>query len=77
MHYFVLEVQREDGGKPYPPEMIRSLLSGLNRVMKENAAPFFILDQGNLKFRELLLTLDSVTSSLIAKGLVSLSIVLQ
>ena len=43
MSYFVLEDQREDD-KPYPPGTIPSLLSGLNRVTKENVTPFFILD---------------------------------
>ncbi len=54
MQRFVLEVRREDG-KPYPPATIQGILSGLNRVLKENGAPFSILDKGNPKFRELLL----------------------
>ena len=68
VRYFVLEVQREDG-KPYPPGTIQNLLSGLFRVTKENGAPFSILDKGNPIFHELLLTLESVTSSLHQQGI--------
>ncbi len=66
--YFVLEARREVG-KPYPPGTIRSLLSGLNRVLKENRATFSILSKGDPRFREVLLTLDSVTSSLHRQGI--------
>ena len=56
----MLEVQNEDVNLG----MIRNLSSGLNRVMKKDAAPFSVLDKGNPKFHELLLALNSVTSSL-------------
>ena len=46
MRYFVLEVRSQDGNK-YPPRTIRSILSGLNRILKESKAPFSILDKTN------------------------------
>ena len=55
-------------GKKYPPTTTRSLLSGLNRILKELKAPFSILDKGNPAFRKLLLTLDTVTSDLHREG---------
>ena len=63
LRYFVLEARTQDC-KKYPPTTIRSLLSGLNRILEESKAPFSILDKGNPAFRELLLTLDTVTSDL-------------
>ena len=41
---FVLET-RNSSGQHYPPATIRSLLSGINRILKENKAPFSILDK--------------------------------
>lgn len=35
MQYFVLEVRREDGSQ-YPPSSNRSLLCGLNKILKDN-----------------------------------------
>ena len=67
LRYFVLEV-RSSTGEKYPPATIRSILSGLNRVMKDRKAPFSILDKSNPSFRELMLTLDSVTSELHRDG---------
>lgn len=68
MRYFVLEVHRGDG-EHYPPRTIRSLLSGLNCILRSNSATFSLLDKCNPAFRELLLTLDTVTSSLHSQGI--------
>ena len=68
MRCFVLEVRKEDG-EQHTPGMIRSLLCGLNRALKENGATFSILDKGNPAFRELHLTLDTVTSGLHRQGI--------
>jgi len=65
---FVFETRKADGTK-YTPGSIRSLLSGLNCVLKENKAPFSILDDGHPEFRELCKTLDSVSSSLHKYGI--------
>ncbi len=67
LRYFALEARNQSGQK-YPPATIRSILSGLNRIMKDGKAPFSILDKSNPQFRELLLTLDSVTSELYRDG---------
>ena len=40
-----------------------------NRILKENGATFSMLDKGNHLFCELLLTVDSVTSSLHSQGI--------
>jgi len=68
MRYFVLEVRRENG-EDYNPCSTCSLLSGLNHILKGNGAKFSILDKGDPGFRELLLTLDSVTSNLHRQGI--------
>ena len=68
MRYFVLEARKENG-EHYTPGTIRSLLCGLNRVLKQNGATFSMLDKGDPAFRELLLTLDTVTSSLHRQGI--------
>ena len=68
MRYFVLEARARDG-KKYPPTTIRSILSGLNRIYKESKAPFSIFDKANPAFRELHLTLDTVTSDLHREGI--------
>lgn len=44
LHYFALEVRREDGER-YNSGTIRGLLCGLNRVLKANRVPFSILDK--------------------------------
>ena len=67
MRRFVLEARKEDG-QAYNPATIRSLLSGLNRVMQENGTQFSILNKADPAFRELLLTLDSITSNLHQQG---------
>ena len=48
---------------------IRNLVSGLNRVLQSNKAPFSILDKGDLRFRDLTKTLDTVSSSLHKEGI--------
>ena len=68
LRYFVLEARNQTGEK-YPPATIRSILSGLNRILKEAKAPFSILDKSNVHFRDLLLTMDSVTSELHREGI--------
>ena len=64
---YVLETRKEDGS-PYPPATLRSLLSGINRVLQANKAPFSILDKHDLRFRELFNTLDVVSSNLHREG---------
>ena len=68
MRYFVLEVRREDGSQ-YPPSSIRSLLCGVNRILKDNEVPFSIMNKEDPSFRELFLTLDTVTSTLHRQGI--------
>ena len=68
LRMFVLETRKADGTK-YTPGSIRSLLSGLNRILKENKAPFSILDDQHPEFRELCKTLDVVSSSLHKEGI--------
>ena len=58
---YVMETGKEDG-HPYPSSTLRSLLSGINRVLQSNHAPFSVLDKTNPCFRDLLKTLDSVSS---------------
>ena len=65
---FVLETRKEDG-EPYPPASLRSLLSGLNRILQSNGATFSILDKFNPCFRALLKTLDSQSSKLHSHGI--------
>ena len=68
LRYFLLEARKENG-EHYTPGTVRSLLCGLNRVLKQNGATFSILDKGDPAVRELLLTLDTVTSSLHRQGI--------
>ena len=65
---FILETRREDGN-PYPPGTLRSLLSALNRIMQANKAPFSIYDKRDLRFRDLMKTMDSVSSELHRQGI--------
>ena len=65
---FVLET-RNSNGQPYPPATIRSLLSGLSRILKSNKAPFSIFNKEDTRFRDLQLTLDSMSSELHKKGI--------
>ena len=71
MRCFVLVVleARNQAGEKYPPSTIRSILSGLNRVLKEAKSPSSILDKSDHRFCELLLTLDTVTSDLHREGI--------
>lgn len=72
---YAMATRREDG-TPYPPT-VRLLLSGVNRTLQSNNAPFSILDKNNLQFCDLIKTLDTVSSSLHKMVLVLASIVLQ
>ena len=65
---FVLETRKTDGSF-YPPSTLRSLLSGLNRVVQSNQVPFSVLDKGDTRFRPLLKTLDSLSSELHRSGI--------
>ena len=56
-------------GSEYPLSTIRSLVSGINRVIKSNNMPFSALDKGDYRFRDLLKTLDSVSSDLHHQGI--------
>ena len=49
---FVLETRKTDGTR-YPPATLRSLVSGLNRELKRNKAPFSVLDKSDARFRDL------------------------
>ena len=65
---FVLET-RKDNGEPYPPATLRCLLSGINRVLQRNNAPFSILDKGDVRFKDLTKTLDTISSELHRQGI--------
>ena len=67
MRLFVLETRRSDG-TPYPPATLWSLVSGIQRAMQANKVPFLLLDRSDDRFRELHLTLDSVSSDLHRQG---------
>ena len=64
---FVLETRKTDGSF-YPPATLRSLVSGLNRELQRNQAPFSVLDKSDSRFRDLLRTLDSLTCKLHKDG---------
>lgn len=68
LRLFVLEARKIDGEK-YPSGTIRNLLSGLNRELLKNKADFSILDRNDVRFRELHLTMDSVSSKLHRAGI--------
>ena len=63
-----METRREDG-KPYPPASLKSLISALNRILQANKAPFSVFDKKDPQFRDLMLTLDSVSSELHREGI--------
>ena len=65
---FVLEIRKTDGTR-YPPATLRSLVSGLNRELQRNKAPFSVLDKSDARFRDLLHTLDTLTCKLHKEGL--------
>ena len=52
----------------FVPATLRSLLSGLNRMLQSNKAPFSILDKHDTRFRDLFNTLDLVSSTLHREG---------
>lgn len=64
---FLLETRKSDGS-PYPPTSLRSLLCGLNHVLQKNKAPFSVLDKADHRFRDILKTLDSLSSDLHRQG---------
>ena len=68
MCLFVLEARRADS-KPYPPSTLRNILSGLNRILQSNKAPFSILNKKDPLFRDLMKTLDTVSSDLHRQGI--------
>ncbi len=65
--YFVLEARTKDG-KTYSPGSIRSILSSLNRILKDSKVPFSILNKTDQHFSDLQRTLDSITSDLHREG---------
>ena len=62
---YVLETRRENGSH-YPPGTMRSLLSDL---MQHSKAPFSVFDKNNLRFRDLMHTLDAISSDLHRQGI--------
>ena len=48
---------------------LQLLLSGLNRMIQNNKAPFSVLDKHDIRFRELFNTLDLVSSTLHREGI--------
>ena len=71
---YVMETRRTDGSQ-YPPATLRSLLSGVNRVLQENKAPFSILDNDDYRFKDLLKTMDTLCSDLHSQGIGATKIV--
>ena len=65
---FVIETRKTDGSA-FPPATLRSLVSGLNREIQRNKAPFSVLDKNDARFRDLQKTLDSLSSKLHRQGL--------
>ena len=65
---FIVET-RKTNGSVYPPATLKSLVSGVNRVLQGNKAPFSVLDKSDPRFRDLLKTLDSVSSELHRQGI--------
>ena len=54
---------------PYPPATLRSLLSGINRILKANKAPFLIFNKEDPVFCNMMLTMDPLSSDLHSKGI--------
>ena len=65
---FILETHNSSG-QPYPPASIRALLSAINRIFRENKAPFSIFNKDDAQFHDLHCTMDSVSSELHRKGI--------
>ena len=68
LQHFVMET-RNTNGESYTPATLRSLLSGINRILKANKAPFSIFNKEDPAFRNLMLTMDSLSSDLHSKGI--------
>ena len=65
---FTIEVRRKDGSE-YPPTTIHMLLCGLQRIMcRESEQPFEIFAKGDVRFRNLHGTMESVFQQLHKKG---------
>lgn len=64
---FVLET-RQESGEPYPPKSLYAILGGIFRVSRSRGVAFNFLDKKDARFSALHKTLDSVFSSLHAKG---------
>jgi hypothetical protein len=62
-----MEAKKSDGSF-YPPSSLRSLVCGLNRVLQKNRAPFSVVDKNDHRFRDLIKTLDSLSSDLHRQG---------
>jgi len=71
MQEFVLlcDGNTKEDCKPYPPTSLRCLLSALNRILQDNKAPFSVFDKKDPQFRDLMRTLDSVSSELHREGI--------
>ena len=65
---FVMETRKSDGS-PYLPSSLRSLVCGLSRVLQKNKAPFSDVDKNDYRFRDLITTLDSLSSDLHRQGI--------
>ena len=65
---FMFETRKTDGSR-YPPATSRSLVSGLNRELQRNGAPFSVLDKSDGRFRPLLKTLDTLSCELHREGI--------
>ena len=57
-----------ENGEPYPATSIRSLLSGIQRVLQANKVPFNLFDKSDLRFRDIHMTLDTVSVSIRKEG---------
>ena len=68
LQHFVMET-RNTNGESYTPATLRSLLSGINRILKANKAPFSIFNKEDPAFCNLMLTMDSLSSDLHSKGI--------
>ena len=60
LELFVLEA-RKINDQHYPPTHNCALLCGLHHVMQDNKTPFNFFDKGDQCFRELHLTLDTIS----------------
>ena len=65
---YIMET-RQENGQPYPPKSLYSLLCGLYRHSRANGVSFNFMDKGDIRFRDLHYTLDSLFSELHSKGI--------